>query len=168
MKLERAGTEQWVDWLQYKSHLRGLNREECRLIGRALSPLHVNQGEHIFEKGESNREVFLIQNGYVTVGQPVKAHQWIDLGPYGEVDFMDDSDQDDELQDKVILGPGDCVGETNLFVSHSHSLTAIAAEEGELLCLDACKVPEIFSRDPHVVQCFSELLKRNMGYLRLR
>ena len=166
MKLERMGYEQWVDWLQYESHLRGLDREECRILGHALHPLHVNGGDHIFEKGENNKEIFLIQNGHVKVGISSKQHKWIDLGPYGEVDFMDD-EEEEKLDVKVILGPGDCVGESNLFYNHSHALTAIAAEEGELLCLDACQIPKICSSNAHLVQSFSELLNRNLSALRV-
>jgi CRP-like cAMP-binding protein len=160
MNTERNSTEQWADWLRYKSHLRGLNLEECRLIGGMLHPVHVNEGELLFEQGESNQELFLIKNGCVKVGQSTKRHQWIDLGPYGEVDM--DDDEDKELQEKVILGPGDCVGETTLFSNHAHALTAIAIEEGDMLRLDVCKMPVICSGNRHVAQCFSELLTRSL------
>ena len=164
MKAEKVSMEQWVEWLQHESHLRGLDREECRLVGSLLQPVHVRVGECLFEQGESNQELFLIKNGHVNVGHPNKPHQWIDMGPYGEVDFCED---EVELKDKIILGPGDCVGESSLFSNHSHSLTAIATEEGELFSLQACKLPVISNCSPHVLRCFTELLNRNLSYLRV-
>jgi CRP-like cAMP-binding protein len=80
---------------------------------------------------------------------------------------MDDVEGEEELHDKIILGPGDCVGETGLFINHAHALTAIAVEEGEVLCLNACKIPDICSGTPHVAQCLSDLLQLNLRHIKL-
>jgi CRP-like cAMP-binding protein len=165
MKLEKLNSKEWVDWLQYQSHLKGLDRDECQLLGSALYPVHVEGGEVIFDRGENNSELFLIQGGHVSVGRSTKVHQWIDLGPFGEVDFMND-DEVEELQDKIILGPGDCVGESDLFTHHSHQLTAIAAEEGELLCLNADSIPKLCTKNYHVIRSFSELLNTSLFSVR--
>ena len=167
MKPAQIYREQWLDWLQHESHLRGLDRDEYRLLSGVLHPMHLNEGDFLFETGENNREIFLIRNGHVEVGRARRKHHWIDLGPYGEVDLTEDAGGKEELQDKIVLGPGDCVGENGLFINHAHALTAIAAEEGEVLCLNACKIPDICSGTPHVAQCISDLLQRDLRHIKL-
>ena len=163
MRAQQSENEQWINWLEQESHLRGLERDEYRLLSSMLQPVHVKNGDVLFKEGESNREIFLIQNGQVNVGRSAKKHQWIDMGPFGEIDFMDDAeDTTSDLLEQVTLGPGDCVGESRLFFHHSHALTAIVAKEGDMLCLNACKIPDICAGNTNVIQCFSQLLQKSL------
>ena len=148
-----------AQWLRDNCRMRGLESRDFQMLNEVCSSFRMHRGEFLFEEGERENTIFLIRSGKVALGHAAARHQWVNMGPFGEVDLDEDAGEPQWLE-QVTLQPGECAGELNLFDQGPHELTAWVAEDGEVLSLNARSLRKVFETNPRLGACVCESLKQ--------
>lgn len=129
---------------------------ECRLdtaqwatLANFLSPLTVSLGQTVAKKGVSDRSVYLIETGTVSVHY---------------------EDEKERLH-LAIVGPGSVVGEGGFFSHLPRRATVSAASDGRLWCLSPMRYGELLNRHCAVAHALTMAMGQVMAkrlYHRLR
>ena len=149
-------------WLQDRGYLGEFTTKECQDFIKLLNHIHMADGEALFEQGERGDQVFFIHQGQVDMGVKGAHSRWVDFGPYGSVNMDDDQPESGSWISRVTLAAGECVGETDFVMDASHSLSARAVGEVDLLCLGAGQLRHLAKENPHLCRCLSENLVRSL------
>ena len=108
--------------------INSLSPEQWVLLARYLQPVHVAAGRVLFEQGSTDRTLYLIESGNLTV-------------------HFEDENQRLRL---AIVGPGSVVGEGAFFSHRPRSATVQAGAASKLWALSAIRFNELAHRQPAV------------------
>lgn len=114
--------------------------KDLNIIKAIASPMAFHRGETLFEEGEPEDAIYVVQRGTVESGHPVDIHKWVDFGPFGTVDIPNGHEKchaTTPLQNSCTQTSGAVLGGRGLF-NHSHySSSAICRTNCDLMRLDA-------------------------------
>ncbi len=125
-----------VDALRSIPDLASLEDAILLEIVGASANLYWSAGSRIFEAGEPAEELYIVLSGRVRIFQP----------------------DDDEERDVATIGPGDYFGEHALLLHTSHTMTAEAAENSELMVVPRDPFQSILDANPE----FARQLRRKL------
>lgn len=103
-----------------------LDDEQIFHLTRAARELRVPKGTRIFEQGTQGRDIFLLQQGRISISRPTHYGTF----PLGS------------------LLPGTAFGEANFIAKHERSADAITAVDSHLVRLDADTLEEVMQDHP--------------------
>ncbi|MBF0625116.1 MAG: cyclic nucleotide-binding domain-containing protein [Magnetococcales bacterium] len=132
-----------------KAFMGQLGEKEWEALAQTGSPLHVHGGEVIFEEGEEDEHIYVVLKGKVALGRTKAKHQWLTMGPYGEVDMAAD-DPGAAWKDHITLGRGSLLGEMDFHLPASHTLSAQAVEESDLVELSPRQMAQLKQTYPQI------------------
>jgi len=115
------------------SILAGLSEDQLYTVFRLLERVSYSAGETVFEQGEQPSHIYIIESGKVRL-------------------FATKGDTTIEV---VSLDAGQCFGEASVIGIRPHSVTAMAAEDTELIVLSRKALMSIYELD---TQLFSVLI----------
>ncbi|MBU0651084.1 cyclic nucleotide-binding domain-containing protein [bacterium] len=103
----------------------GIKEEQLQRVFIFLQEVSYEKDELIFEEGGSPTHIYLVKKGKVKI-------------------FAREADR---VYDVMILGPGQCFGETSVIGVLPHSASAVAVEDTELIVLSREALHAIFEAD---------------------
>ncbi|VGO14964.1 Cyclic AMP receptor protein [Pontiella desulfatans] len=106
--------------------LGGLDDAQLYTVFRMLETEHYNKGEFIFRQGDAPSHIRIVRSGKVRMVENV----------------------DGTAMELCEFGPGDCFGETSVIAIHTHTASALAVEETELLVIPREKLFALYDSDP--------------------
>ena len=103
----------------------GLNGKQLQEIFKLLKKVSYSSGEYIFKQGEEASHIYIIEKGEVKI-------------------IVSNENESYEL---VSFSQGDCFGETSVIGIQSHSGSALAVKNTELIVLECMSLLSIFESD---------------------
>ena len=146
-----------------KIYPAGLTQQEYVLLNKIAHIEHVHRGEVLFEEGEKDDHLYIICSGHVKMGhRQIEHKQWVDFGLFGVCD-MDDLNEKEVIQWRTVhtMNPGECIGEINFIRNGSHSLTAQASSEGDVLVVNATHLLDVVAQHPEMGEHLCKALEKS-------
>lgn len=165
MIIESVHADKDIKWLKSKGYLEEMDSSECQDFLAAIHKGLVQDGTCLFEKGEEDNGIFIIQRGKVEIGHSSQECAPVDQGGYGMVDCSFHDFDDGDWLDHVILKEGDCVGEMGAMMGQPHQWTARSIGPVELFHIETRRLQELTKQNIKVCQCIAKALNRSRDKL---
>ncbi len=134
---------------------------------RVCEILQFSDGDYLFQRGERDDRVFLIQKGRVEVGYDVAQRRWVDQGAFGMID-MDEEDNLNPVWSKyIVVGEGDCIGEPSCIHCSGHAMSARAIGDVRVLSVPGQQLKTLCNSNSDLRDCLMDLLTKTEKELSL-
>ncbi|MBE0536063.1 MAG: cyclic nucleotide-binding domain-containing protein [Phycisphaerae bacterium] len=110
------------------SILAGLSPDQLYSVFRLLERVSYKEGEVVFERGEKPSHIYIIESGKVRL-----------YAANGQATL-----------EVVVFDEGQCFGEASVIGIRPHSVTAVAAEDTELIVLSRKALMSIYEQDTRI------------------
>lgn len=165
MIIESIQADQDLQWFKSNGYLDDMNADECREFIASINKGLVQDGICLFEKGETDNGLFIIQHGEVAIGHSRQDFALVDQGVYGTMDCTCHDFNDSDWVDQAILKEGDCVGEFEAMRGQPHQLTARSIGQVEVFHIETRHLHELTQHNHKLCTCLAKAIDRAQNKL---
>ncbi|MBF0604835.1 MAG: cyclic nucleotide-binding domain-containing protein [Nitrospirae bacterium] len=143
---------------------QAVSKGDLEILARVASTVSLHRGELLFEEGEPEDAVYVIQNGKVAVGHPEHIHHWVDFGPYGTVDIPESHEKagaTTHLHGVGIQSSGTLLGDHGMFGHGHYGSSALCQTDCNLLRMDDRQLANLGILAPKLFKQLSEEIENH-------